>query len=223
MVVSQPGDSSRIPPEQQIRDSLIRSMDANGATPSRFLELLDAVTQDGMWRKLADRDGYPFATFTAFVTTERPEGLGLHDKDDLRKHLALQHREEREPYRRQVTADRMADMRQRVGQLLGLEVPGGVRLGRPSASEEKPSGTGFLPKGAVTVDTILARLKRDDPAEAQRVISGEKTANAAARDKGWRKPRIVLSGPDRVGKRLRAYYTDPEDRAVLVQYLQRED
>ncbi|VAZ65321.1 hypothetical protein LAUMK40_01446 [Mycobacterium kansasii] len=41
-------------------------------------------------------------------------------------------------------------------------------------------------------DAILSRLKRDDPELAEKVITGQTTANAAALEKGWRKPRIVL-------------------------------
>jgi hypothetical protein len=52
---------------------------------------------------------------------------------------------------------------------------------------------------------VVARLKRDDPALAERVVCGEVTPNAAAREKGWRKPRIVLSTPERVAASLRKW------------------
>ena len=196
-------ESSRVPQEQQIRDSLIRSMDANGATPSRFLELLDAVTRDEIWRRLKDRHSRPFGLFTDFVMAERPEGLGLHGKEDPRKHLALQHKEEREPYRRQATVDRMAGMRQRVNGLLGEEVPEAPdrARGRPTNDEFKNSATIFIGP-ARDNDYLLARLKRDDPDEAQRIVQGKTTANAAARARGWRKPRIVLAKPETVASAL---------------------
>jgi hypothetical protein len=222
-VVTWSADSSRIPLEQQIRDSLIRSLDANGATPSTFLDLLDAVTENGTWRKLHDRQGQPFATFTDFVTAERPEGLGLHDKRDLEKHLALQHKEEREPYLRAATVTRMADMRTRVRRLLGDEIP---RLKLDHGGDRRSStfqmSATHLKQDQHTAETIVARLKRDDPDEARRVISGKTTANAAARAKGWRRPRIVLSSPERVARKLRDYFTDPEQLALLVKYLQEE-
>jgi len=53
-----------------------------------------------------------------------------------------------------------------------------------------------------TVERTIRRLKRDDPDLAKQVIAGEVTANAAAREKGWRKPRIVLSTPERVATSL---------------------
>ncbi|MGH3781246.1 MAG: hypothetical protein ACRDRO_11650 [Pseudonocardiaceae bacterium] len=44
-----------------------------------------------------------------------------------------------------------------------------------------------------TAEDFTARLKRDDPELAARVVNGKITPNAAARAKGWRKPRIVVS------------------------------
>ncbi len=219
-MVNWSSDSSRIPPEQQIRDSLIRSIDGNGATPSTFLDLLDTVTQPGeeTWRKLNDRRDKPFKTFTDFVTAERPEGLGLHGSDDLRKHLELEHKEEREPYRRQATIDRMAAMRKRVGKLLHEDRPEAPDRppGRPPENERT---TLINPPRTDVVDRVVARLKRDDPGLARQVINGEISPDAAARQKGWRKPRIVLTSPESVAKRLRGYFTDPEQRRLLARLL----
>ena len=185
-------------------------MDQNGGTPSTFLDLLDTVTRDGVWKELKDREGEPFGTFTQFVTARRPEGLGLLDKGDLQKHLALQHKEEREPYRRQATVDRMAAMRQKVGELLGLDRLEGLDHGGNRRSLGfQLRDTQLKPPVPDTTDRVIARLKRDDPDLAQQVIRGEKTANAAALVKGWRKPRIILSSPERVAKSLRKHYPDP--------------
>ena len=59
-------------------------------------------------------------------------------------------------------------------------------------------------------DGILARLKRDDPGMASQVIAGELSANAAARAKGWRKPRVLLTSPEAVAKRIRDHFTNEE-------------
>lgn len=67
-------------------------------------------------------------------------------------------------------------------------------------------------------DSILARLKRDDPMTAQAVINGDLTPNAAARMKGWRKPRILLTSPESVAKRIREHYS-PEEIAELITHL----
>ena len=53
-----------------------------------------------------------------------------------------------------------------------------------------------------TVDSVVARLKRDDPGLAEEVRSGEVSADAAARAKGWRKPRIVLAKQETVANAL---------------------
>lgn len=232
-------DSSRIPPEQQIRDSLIRSLDANGATPSRFLDLLDAVTQpsspgddSAAWRKLQNRHGRPFRKFIDFVTTERPEGLGLHGRDDLTKHLALQHKEEREPFRRQAAVDRMAAMRERVAKLLGDDLVEAMpeRTPGPGRGVKTMSYThSFVPQDTHTADAIIARLKRDaahNPAAADlaaKVLNGKVKPHKAAREMGWRKPRIVLSTPERVAERLRDHFRDPGQRTLLAELLTKED
>ena len=82
----------------------------------------------------------------------------------------------------------------RVDALLKSEIPAAqATAGRP------PEGNGSAtPIRDHTADSILARLKRDDPDTAQKVITGELSANAAAHAKGWRKPRIVLSSPESV-------------------------
>lgn len=58
---------------------------------------------------------------------------------------------------------------------------------------------------ADTADRVVARLKRDDPELADLVVKGAVTPNAAAREKGWRKPRIVLSSPERIADSLRRH------------------
>lgn len=68
---------------------------------------------------------------------------------------------------------------------------------------------------------VIARLKRDDPDLAGRVVGGEITANAAARLKGWRKPRLVVSSPKSVAKALRQHMT-ADEVTELVALLTRE-
>lgn len=65
---------------------------------------------------------------------------------------------------------------------------------------------------------FIARLKRDDEVLAQKVIRGEITPNAAAREKGWRKPRIVVSSPERIAESLRKYM-NADDIAKLIALL----
>lgn len=65
---------------------------------------------------------------------------------------------------------------------------------------------------------ILARLKRDYPDLAQQVIDGELSANAAARQLGWRKPRVLLTSPQQVAAKLRDHYNE-EDLAELARLI----
>jgi hypothetical protein len=69
-----------------------------------------------------------------------------------------------------------------------------------------------------SADYIVSRLKRDDPELAELVVKGAVTPNAAAREKGWRKPRIVVSSPDRVAASLLKYMS-ADDIAQLVAVL----
>lgn len=225
-MVTWSADSSRVPREQQLRDSLIRAVDGNGATPSTMLDLLDVVVTEDAWRRLRDQRDRSFDRFRDFITAPRPYGIGMHDKEELTKLLALQHKEEREPYRREATVERMAKMRAKVGKLLCDDIEpelahGGDRRG----PDFQASTTSLKATGNATTDSIVARLKRDaatDPRAADlyaKVAAGEVRPNRAARDLGWRKPRIVLSNPALVAARLREHFPARGDREEIARLL----
>jgi hypothetical protein len=67
---------------------------------------------------------------------------------------------------------------------------------------------------------LVARLKRDDPELAERVVKGELTANAAARQKGWRKPRILVSSPERTAESLRKHMPAEARQALARLFLE---
>ena len=71
------------------------------------------------------------------------------------------------------------EVRSKVARLLGEDVPVANANGRPPGNLR-----GTKVKESDTSDTILSRLKRDDPDMARRVIAGELTANAAAIEAG---------------------------------------
>jgi hypothetical protein len=73
-----------------------------------------------------------------------------------------------------------------------------------------------------TADRVVARLKRDDPELADLVVKGAITPNAAAREKGWRKPRVVVSSPEAVARSLRKYMS-ADDIAALIAALTGKD
>lgn len=69
----------------------------------------------------------------------------------------------------------------------------GPHGGDRRSNQLQVGGAANLKVGANTADYVTARLKREDPELAGRVISGEISADAAARQKGWRReprPRI---------------------------------
>ena len=72
------------------------------------------------------------------------------------------------------------EVRSKVARLLGEDVPVANANGRPKGNM---SAT-HVRQDEKTADSILARLKRDDPDMARRVIAGELSANAAAIEAG---------------------------------------
>ncbi|GAA0743409.1 hypothetical protein GCM10010199_70590 [Dactylosporangium roseum] len=76
-----------------------------------------------------------------------------------------------------------------------LANPGRTRMVDPSGNvRSSGGGTTSTPK---TTPRLLSRLKRDNTDLADRVTHSEMTANAAAREMGWRHPLIVASSPER--------------------------
>ncbi len=208
--------------EEQMR--VLRAGEAlhrDGASPAGALELLAAIVEDRTWERLTDAKGRSFkGRFRDFVEARSPYGLG-YDPDQLPKVLQLRHPHESVPK----IAYRMAAMREQVKQLLLEEIPtaGPVVHAGPGrgkvASKTDCDTNGFKPD---RVEHVVARLKRDAPELAEKVIRGELTPNAAARQMGWRKPRIVVSTPEAVAKALRKHMT-PDQIQALVRLLSQTD
>jgi hypothetical protein len=76
--------------------------------------------------------------------------------------------------------ERMDAMRAEVARLVAKDVQPSLPQGRPQKERDT-----FISVGRPdTKDKVIARLKRDDPALAERVVSGELTANAATSPAG---------------------------------------
>lgn len=190
--------------EEQIRVQRAgEALHRDGASPAGALELLSALVEDRTWERLADARGRSFkGRFRDFVETRSPFGLG-YETDQLRKLLALRH-----PHESHVpaVAKRMTVMREEIGRLLHEEIPPAAPHGQDRRSQEfQESGTHLNTQAKRDAAAVLARLKRDDPELAEKVISGKITSNAAAREKGWRRPRIILSTPERTAESIRKY------------------
>lgn len=166
---------------------------SDGASPKSFAVLLKKVLAERAW----DKEG--FGTFRAFMEAPEPVGLGMTDSKLL-------------------DAARLADIEPVARRLLMEEVSAAVPPGRP----EKERDT-FISSGRPdTAQKVVARLKRDDPELAEKVVRGEISPNAAAREKGWRKPRIVLSSPERIAGSLRKHMPR-ESLLRLAELLTKED
>ena len=142
----------------------------DGASPAGALELLAAIVEERTWERVTDQAGAPFTGFRSFVRSRA--GLDF-DPDQLPKVLELRHPRESVPD----VAHRMAIMRQEVKRLLLEEISEAAPIGRP----HKERGTFNKVGQSDTAEKIAARLKRDDPDLAARVVAGEITPNAAAR------------------------------------------
>jgi hypothetical protein len=178
----------------------------DGASPAGALDLLAAIVEDRTWERLADVKGVLFAgRFRAFVEARPPFGLG-YDPDQLREVIKLRHPHESV----ERVAVRMDEMRAAVETelLAGICKAPDRGAGRPNARDTRINPS----RESDGVERVVARLKRDDPELAEQVVRGEITPNAAARKKGWRRARIVVSTPERTAKSLQKHMP-PEDFA----------
>ena len=159
--------------------------------------LIGDVMETGAWREFTDPLGFTHSheSFRSFIETRRWKGLGS-SKDALVAWVGQ-------------SDESIARDIERVWR---DEVPVARRNGTNQHSS--PSGSsGTQPTSATRrndADSILARLKRDNPDLAQRVIRGEITANAAARIMGWRKPRVLLTSPESVARKITDTFTEAE-------------
>ena len=189
----------------------------DGASPAGALDLLAAIVDDRTWERMADAKGRSFqGRFRDFVEAKSPYGLG-YDPDQLPKVLQLRHPHESVPE----IAYRMADMREQVKRLLLDEIAPVARPGEIGRGRVRDCATNSSVRPD-RVDHVVARLKRDDPELAEKVVRGEVTPNAAAQEKGWRKPRIVVTTPEKVAAALRKIM--PTDaRRILARLLLDEE
>lgn len=198
-------------PEQRRVHRVEHILRRDGGSPGSALEGLAAIIEDETWRKVprSASDPTPFSSFSKFVTASP---AGLHTTvDQILALLRLRHPGEGNLAMR----ERMDAMRATVRQLLSEEVEPARAVGRPDGTTNVRA-TNI--RASDTTDYVLARLKRDDPNLAERVVRGELTANAAARQAGIRKPRIVLTSPESIAAALRRNL-GAEDLAELVRLL----
>lgn len=163
--------------------------------------MLRKVLDSGAWREFHTPTGKPVAhpTFESFVTDGGWRGLGI-TKQVLLAWVG--------PFDEQLAAD--------IETAWKASVPAAPAHGEVGRGRDRESGTHSISERR-DADSILARLKRDDPALAEQVIAGDLTANAAALRKGWRKPRVLLTAPNSVAAQVRKHFTDDEIRDLITE------
>jgi hypothetical protein len=178
---------------REVISSTSSGADVMSALPGLVRQLLD----EEAWRKFSGPDGrvVEHETFTAFVAANPPAGIG----GKATQLLALCGTDDK--------------LHARVERLLKEEIqPALPGPGKPN------HGTTIIRPTPDTASGTVARLKRDDPALAERVVNGEVSAYAAARSKGWKPPRIQVTTPERTAAHLRKHLT-PEQCAELARLL----
>lgn len=170
--------------------------------------LIKQVIENGMWQERIINDSgqrVTYADFVRFIEDPPLEGLGTNVK--LIYELC-----------RGTEAQKLID---------GLIPAVGEHGGDRRSSSRVQDGIANL-KTANTAEYVIARLKRDNPALAERVINGELSANAAAKQAGFRKERISVPNDDmRLAAKALATKLDDEQIseliALLVEHLEGTD
>lgn len=193
-------------PAAMLNYQVAKTIERSGGNPSGVLELLETVIRERSWEKVRDGVGNLYTSFLAFAEASRDDnGLGT-TKDALVKLVDVPHQLEATEWR-----ERGPALRKAIRSLLAGEIPKAEPPGRP----RKDRATVVNRPTRDTAGAITARLKRDDPELAERVVAGEVSANAAAREKGWHKPRVLLTSPASVARKLREHFT-AEQLAELI-------
>jgi hypothetical protein len=186
-------------PEQRRVLRVEQILRRDGGSPGSALEGLAAIVEEELWHKVPSKSGVLFTSFRAFVEANPPFGLGYSTKQ-LGALLQLQHPHEKGSAE---VRERMAVMRAQVARLIKGDAEPLAPAAHAGPGRGKKTDDATIGFQSNSADYVISRLKRDDPALAERVINGELTANAAARQAGIRKPRIVLTSPASIAAALR--------------------
>lgn len=154
--------------------------------------LVGKVIESGAWSSFKDQLGMPVEhdSFRSFVETPRWRGLGTS---------------------KTALVSWVREQDERAAEAVERAWRGEIPPARKSSG--RPDGNGSATPVSVrdhTADATVARLKRDDPELAERVVNGELTPHAAARLCGWRKPRVLITSPASVCRRLADEWTADE-------------
>jgi len=205
--------------EERLHTALAATLRSNGASPEAATALLGKVARERTWEHLPRYlEGEPagrFCSFTDYAQSPTGQGgLGL-TAEDIRTLMSIRTEVERRPGH-SARAQELIDYRSEVLASLAEDIKPAAKHGEVGRGRNRVCATNS--NGPMTHDGIVARLKRDDPQLAESVVRGEVTANAAARSKGWRHPRVELRNPRTVAERIKSAFT-PEQIAQLISAL----
>lgn len=186
-----------------------------GGDPSLLFEILEGAIEREDWLYLTDDSGQALGSFIKYIEAPYPIGCGMKP-DKLLALLNVEHKYEADTD----VGERMSTLRDTVKLMLYGELP----ARQPHGANQHTSGvrnTNSSNGHSQTAGDNLRRLKRDNPTLAQRVISGELTANAAAIEAGFRSPKVAVRLDDmRSAARTLASRLDVEQLAELITQLQ---
>ncbi len=192
--------------EEDLRQQLYVLLErSTGGDPSQLLTLLEQIVENRSWERLGQ-------TFIAFLTTPYEHGGVGWSLENLKAVLSMHHRfEHLDPD----IAARMATLRRTISELMTLPAQshGGKRS--RDLKDRQPDNVRLQNYGN-SRDSTVARLKRDRPDLAQRVLDGEMSANQAAIEAGFRRYRLSIDPNDveKTAETLRRYLS-AEQLALL--------
>lgn len=227
---NKPTSNASMSKEERLRLRLYSERRHDGGDPSQLLELLAVIIEERIWERLADEETGQPMTFRTLIETPWPAGVGMK-LEHLETYLKLPHKfEHQDP----AISARMQALRQEAKRLLhpplmtgeqGAELgrEAGQFGGRGNLSNSKPGlhcNPGLEDSERGNSSTYaLRRLQRDRPDLAEQVIMGEKSANEAAVEAGFRRKTLTIPlEPVAAARSIRKHFTD-EQRAELIALL----
>ncbi len=167
--------------EERVRLNLHADAHVDGVDPGRFLAQLAQAVRERAWERLTAPDGTPL-DFQTFISAPYPIGIGA-DLDLVRRLLAVPHRREALPEHAAAMVALRGEVERLVLTPLPLHGKGAKRRGVAGSNSAPPTRT----RGGTGREYTIRRLRRDAPALAERVLSGELSAHAAAIEAGFRR------------------------------------
>jgi hypothetical protein len=151
---------------------------SQGMQPRGAIEFIASIAEGEKWRDLYDEHGKPIQSFTQFLEAPYPNGCGLQ-VEHVRKLIQVPVLGE------DVSAEARQKWNARRAVIRDAMTPALNKHGVKGKSGDSPLTSN-------TAAHALARLKRDAPDLAEKVIHGDVSANAAAVEAGFRNKRVSV-------------------------------